>query len=138
MSNRIIIACILWISIFTAIAMAGGGQEQAAAQRQAEFGGGGGDVLRDGFRIRRDATRNRIWLLGFDNVRVYDGQTRRLIRAIALPGWSVARFACDPDMVLDGSGSAIVASNVEPRLWRIDADSLEVSQHPIALEGKRP
>lgn len=136
MSNRIIIACILWISIFSAIALAGCSQEEAAAQGRAEFRSGDSEVLRDGFRIRRDAVRNRIWLLGLDNVRVYDGQSKRLIREIALPGWSVARFACDPDLVLDVSGSAIVSSNTEARLWRIDGASFDVSQHPIALRER--
>lgn len=134
MSNRIIIACILWISILTATVMAGCSREQPAARVQAELRGG--DLLHEGFRIRRDAERNRIWLLGLDSVRVYDGQSKRLIRAIALPNWSVARSGCDPDMVLDASGSAIVSSNVQPRLWRIDADSLRLSEHPITLEGR--
>jgi hypothetical protein len=136
MSNRIIIACIWWISIFAAIVMTGCSPETAPARGPAASQGGDGDILRDGFRVRRDAARNRIWLLGLDHVRVYDGQSKRLIRKIALPSWSVARFACDPDMVLDGSGSAIVSSNTEPRLWRIDARSFEVSQHPIALQGR--
>lgn len=134
MSNRIIIACILWISILAATVMSGCGQDQLAAQGQAEFRGG--DILHDGFRIRRDAVRNRIWLLGLDNVRVYDGQTKQLIRTIALPGWSVARFACDPDMVLDASGSAIVSSNVQARLWRIDGATFKLSDHVITLEGR--
>jgi len=134
MSNRIIIACILWISILAAAVMAGCSQEQPAAQGQAELRGG--DILHDGFRIRRDAVRNRIWLLGLDNVRVYDGQSKQLIRTIALPGWSVARFACDPDMVLDASGSAIVSSNVQSRLWRIDGATFKLSDHVITLEGR--
>ncbi|MBI3043911.1 MAG: hypothetical protein HYY78_13920 [Betaproteobacteria bacterium] len=136
MSNRIVIACILWISILTTIVMAGCSREQVAAQGAAQTRGDDGDVLRDGFRVRRDAARNRIWLLGLDNVRVYDGQTRRLVQTIALPSWSVARFACDPDMVLDRSGSAIVSSNTEARLWRIDGGTFEVSEHPITLQGR--
>jgi hypothetical protein len=122
--------------IVAAMAMAGCSQEGVQAQGPAAFRDGDGGVLRDGFRIRRDAVRNRIWLLGLESVRVYDGQTKRLIRAIALPSWSVARFACDPDMVLDRSGSAIVSSNTEPRLWRIDAGSFEVSEHAIVLQGR--
>lgn len=136
MSNRIIIACIWWTVFVAAMAVAGCSQEGVHAQGPAAIRGGDGEVLRDGFRIRRDAARDRIWLLGLDNVRVYDGQSKRLIRNIALPSWSVARFACDPDMVLDGSGSAIVSSNAEPRLWRIDADSFEVREHPITLQGR--
>ena len=136
MSNRIIIACIWWTVIVTAMAMAGCSQEGVQAQGPTASRGSDGEVLRAGFRIRRDAARNRIWLLGLENVRVYDGQSQRLIRTIALPGWSVARFACDPDIVLDSSGSAIVSSNTQARLWRIDAASFEVSEHAIALEGR--
>jgi hypothetical protein len=136
MKNRFIIGCILWIAIFTAVAMTGCGQEQISNQEQAEVQRGASAVLHDGFRIRRDAVRNRIWVLGLDSVRIYDGQSKALIREIALPNWSVARFACDPDMVLDGSGSAIISSNVQPRLWRIDAGSFEVSEHPVTLQGR--
>ena len=136
MSNRIIIACIWWTVIVTAMAIAGCSREGVQAQGPVAYRGADGEVLHDGFRIRRDAARNRIWLLGLDNVRIYDGQSKRLIRTIALPRWSVARLACDPDMVLDRSGSAIVSSNVQSRLWRIDADSFEVREHPITLQGR--
>jgi hypothetical protein len=136
MSNRIIIACIWWIMMFAAFVMAGCSQERNPAQGPAAFRAGNVDVLHDGLRIRRDAARNRIWLLGLDDVRVYDAESKRLIRKIALPSWSVARFICDPDMVLDSSGSAIVSSNVQARLWRIDADSFEVKQHGISLQGR--
>jgi hypothetical protein len=136
MSNRIIIACIGWIAIFAAMEMTGCSQEKMSVQRPAAVRPGGSDVLRDSYRIRRDAARNRIWLLGLDDVRVYDAGSKRLITKIALPGWSVARFACDPDMVLDGSGSAIISSNVQARLWRIDADSFEVKEHEISLHGR--
>lgn len=136
MSNRIIIACIWWTVIVAAMAVAGCSRDGVYVQGPAAVRGADGEVLHDGFRIRRDAARNRIWLLGLDNVRVYDDQSKRLIRAITLPSWSVARLACDPDMVLDRSGSAIVSSNTEPRLWRIDADSFEVKEHLITLQGR--
>jgi hypothetical protein len=122
--------------IFAAMVVTGCSQEKMSVQRSAAVRPGDSDVLLDGYRIRRDVTRNRIWMLGLDNVRVYDGQSKRLVRTIALPGWAVARFACDPDMVLDGTGSAIVSSNVQSRLWRIDADSLEVRDHLITLQGR--
>jgi hypothetical protein len=87
-------------------------------------------------RLRTDAEHNRIWVLALEDVRVYDAATKRLIRKIILPNWSVARSVCDPDMVLDSSGSAIVSSNVQARLWRIDADSFEVKEHEIHLLGR--
>jgi hypothetical protein len=41
-----------------------------------------------------------------------------------------------PDMVLDRTGSAYISSNVQPKLWRIDADSFQVSELDIRLQGR--
>jgi len=138
MSNRIIVAFVWWLAIFAAIVMTGCSQERNWSQSPAAFGAGDTDVLNDGLRIRRDETRNRIWLLGVDDVRVYDAGSKRLIRKIALPSWSVVSFdfACMPDMALDRSGSAFVSSNVQAKLWRIDADSFEVKEYEISLLGR--
>ena len=65
-----------------------------------------------------------------------DATSERLIRRVALPGWSVARNACDPDLVLDESGSAIISSNVQARLWRIDGGTLTVSERDITLQER--
>jgi hypothetical protein len=89
----------------------------------------------DSLRVRTDTARGRIWVLGPGDVRVYDA-AKRLIRQVTLPNWSVARFICDPDMVLDSSGSAIISSNVHARLWRVDTDSFEVKVHEISLQGR--
>jgi hypothetical protein len=138
MSHRIIIACIMWISIFAAIVMAGCSDEKSPAQGSTAIHTANGDLLRDGLRIRRDPARNRIWLVGLEDVRVYDAGSKRLIRKIRLPSWSVASFdfACMPDMALDRSGSAFVSSNVQAKLWRIDADSFEVKEYEISLLGR--
>lgn len=95
-----------------------------------------GMSVRDGLRIKTDTERNRLWVLGLDNVRVYDTAEKRLIREIALPNWSTARFVCPPDMALDPSGSALVSSNVQPRLARIDAGSFELTEYEIRLREK--
>jgi hypothetical protein len=91
---------------------------------------------RDALRVTTDTARNRRWVLGLDDVRVYDTAKKRLIRRIELPNWSVARFVCNPDMVLDGLGSAYISSNVQAKLWRIDAESFEVKEHEISLLGR--
>jgi hypothetical protein len=91
---------------------------------------------RNALRIRTDTARNRLWVLGLDDVRVFDTTKQQLMRKVVLPNRSVARFICPPDMVLDDSGSAIISSNVQARLWRIDADSFEVKQHEIRLQGR--
>lgn len=95
-----------------------------------------GMSARDAFRIKTDTARNRLWILGLDDVRVYDTAKKRLIRKIALPNWSTARFVCPPDMVLDPSGSALVSSNAQSRLVRIDASSFEMTEYEIRLHEK--
>lgn len=87
-------------------------------------------------RYRTDTARGRLWVLGLDYVRVYDALTKKLIRQINLPNWSVARFVCKPDMVIDSSGSAIVSSNAQARLLRIEASGFEVKEHEIRLQGR--
>ena len=87
-------------------------------------------------RVKVDPARNRLWVLGLQDVFVYDISTKQAIRRVALPAWSVAGIQCLPDMILDPSGSAFVSSNAEPRLWKIDAEGFSVKEHAIRLLGK--
>ena len=135
MRNRLIVAFIWWIVMFAAVLMAGCSRD-VPAQGPAATRAGYSSLLKDGIRVRRDAVRNRIWLLGFDDVRVYDAANERLIKRVALPGWSVAGNACDPDMVLDESGSAFISSNVQAKLWRIDGGTFTVSERDITLQER--
>jgi len=143
MSNRIFSVRGWATSLLAMTVMAGCGNEGKPTQSSMSDRTGSDIALlekhgtgeRDALRIKTDTTRNRVWVLGPDDVRVYD-TAKRPIRRIILSNWSVAHFICDPDMVLDGSGSAIISSNVPARLWRIDADSFEVTQHEISLQGK--
>jgi hypothetical protein len=84
-------------------------------------------------RVKTDGARDRLWVLSVNDLRIYDRARKQLVRRIALPNWSVARFICPPDMVLDGSGSATVSSNSQAKLWWIDADTLEVKEREIRL-----
>ena len=97
---------------------------------------GGQDVL----RIREDLVRNRLWVLTSSDVRVYNTAAtgKRLIRTIALPNWSVVGFrnVCMPDLVLDRSGSAFIASNGQARLMRIDADRFALKDYPISFRER--
>jgi hypothetical protein len=140
------IAAIVAILLLAAAAIAGCGDEGKPAQ-SSTAGRTGKDVAlletnetdeRDPLRIRTDTARGRSWVLGLDDVRVYDitGPTKRLIRQVTLPGWSIVRFMCDPDMVLDSAGAAIISSNVPARLWTIGPDNFEVKRHEISLWGK--
>jgi hypothetical protein len=90
----------------------------------------------DMLRVRTDVLRNRLWVLGLEDVKVYDLIDRTLLRRIALPPWSVARGVCMPDLVLDRSGSAFIASNAQPTLFRIDASSFAIEEREIRLRGR--
>ena len=87
-------------------------------------------------RVREDGARGRTWVLAIDGVRVHDIAKKKLIRRVQLPDWDVANLACDPDMVLDGSGSAIVSSNVRLKLWRIDAETFALQERDITLRER--
>jgi hypothetical protein len=123
-----------WMMLMTAlIATTGcGGNEQSPRSAAAGYG----YDAREALRIRSDAARSRQWVLTPDGVRVYDVGTKALIREIVLPGWSIARILCHPDLALDRSGSAYISSNIEPKLWRIDGDSFEVGVREIRLNER--
>jgi hypothetical protein len=87
-------------------------------------------------RVRRDIARNRVWVLGLDEIRLYDLAHRRLMRRIELPGWSVIADLCMPDMAVTPSGAVIVSSNAQPTLWWIDAGGFEVRAYDIRLHGR--
>src|SRR4051812_34050472 len=97
---------------------------------------GGHDVL----RVREDPVRNRLWVLTLNEVRIYNTAAtgKRLIRTIALPTWSVVGFrnVCMPDLVVDRSGSAFIASNAQPRLMRIDGDRFTLEEYAISFRER--
>lgn len=97
-----------------------------------------GEDRRDALRIKRDTARGRLWVLSLrknNHVRVYDTVNKNLIREITLPSWYVIEDSCMPDLILDRSGSAFISSNVQAKLWQIDADSFEVREREISLRG---
>jgi hypothetical protein len=118
--------------VLLGVLAAGCGSEGPRAQGQEAVS----KVARDALRVRTDAARGRLWVLGVDDVRVYDAGGKRLIRRVVLPGWSVARFVCNPDLALDRSGAAIISSNVQSRLWRVDGETFAVTEREIALTGR--
>jgi hypothetical protein len=118
--------------VLLGVLAAGCGSEGPRAQGQ----DAASTVARDALRVRTDAARGRLWVLGVDDVRVYDAGGKRLIRRLVLPGWSVARFVCNPDLALDRSGAAIISSNVQSRLWQVDGETFAVTEREIALTGR--
>ena len=90
-------------------------------------------------RIRLDARRERLWILDVGNVHVYDLARNRLVRSIALPNWFYADDGsnCLPDLQLDRHGAAFVSDNIQPKLWRIDADRFSVQERSVRLDSQR-
>ena len=134
-----------WLVLFFAVTIMMGCSNEGNPAHSATAGRSGSDNAlsevygtgeRDVLRVRTDTASSRLWVLGLDDVRVYDTVSKKLIQRIELPNWSVARFICAPDMVLDGSGSATISSNVQARLWQIDKESFEVKVHEINLNGR--
>jgi hypothetical protein len=78
------------------------------------------------------------WSLHTDGVDVLDAATTAKLRSIRLPGWVWANelYACPPVLALGPNGEALVSSNVQPVIWRIDPASFEVTRHELALDDR--
>jgi len=87
-------------------------------------------------RYQVDADRERVWWLTADGVFVNNARASEKA-AVALRGWTwaAAPWSCMPDLALGPRGEAVVTSNVLPIVWRIDPDTLAVSEHPLALDA---
>ncbi len=148
MNNRIVSIRGWLILLFTVTAIAGCGDMGKRSQNSSAGRTESADLRldaqgaseRDVLRIREDLVRNRLWVLTLDEVRVYNTAStgKRLIRKIALPNWSVVGFrnVCMPDMALDRAGSAVISSNGQARLLRIDADRFELKDYAIRFRER--
>lgn len=87
-------------------------------------------------RYKVDSKRDRIWALTLDGLVLYDVKASKSV-AIPLPGWVAVgkAYGCMPDLALGPKGEAVVTSNVVPTLWKIDAETLAVTVHPLALDA---
>jgi len=134
MSKRIF-SMPLWQFLMLAVVAVAGCGEDVKLRNQAQATSGQ-DVL----RVREDLARNRIWVLTLDEVRVYHSTAtgKRLIRKIVLPNWSVVgiRNVCMPDLAIDRSGSAFIASNGQARLMRIDGDRFALEDLAIRFQAR--
>ena len=88
-------------------------------------------------RHQVDEARGRVWILTRSGVVVIDVTAPHPIRRVPLPDWMWAGepFGCLPDLALGPKGEALVSSDVEPTLWRVDPDTLQVSRHALALDA---
>lgn len=87
-------------------------------------------------RYQVDASRERVWWLTAEGVFLKPARSAQRT-PVLLPGWTWAgvRSSCMPDLALGPGGEAVVTSNVLPILWKIDPDTLSVTQHPLTLNA---
>ena len=88
-------------------------------------------------RYQADPARNRVWSLTRDGVTFHDRSAPEKIFKVPLPGWQWAGspYGCLPDLALGPKGEAVITSDVLPTLWRIDAETLAVSEHRLVLDA---
>jgi len=89
-----------------------------------------------GVRYQVDAARERIWWLTREGVFLHNAKTPQR-QAVPIPGWQWAdvAYACLPALALGPKGEALVTSNVLPTVWKIDPETLAVSEHALALDA---
>ena len=81
-----------------------------------------------------DGERNRSVWLTREGVQIHSAAAQPV--SVGLPGWIYAGGPhCPPALALGPKGEVVVTSNVVPTIWRIDAESLAVTVHPLALDS---
>ena len=81
------------------------------------------------------AAAEQTWVLNADGV--YLQQARKARVEIKLPEWQWAHepYACPPALAIGPRGEALVTSNVQPVLWKIDPKTLAVTVHSLELDA---
>jgi hypothetical protein len=89
-----------------------------------------------GMRFQLDAGRERLWWLTRDGVVVKDAAAKERT-VVPIPGWTWVgeAWSCMPDLALGPRGEALVTSNILPIVWKIDPETLAVTEHPLVLDA---
>jgi len=93
-------------------------------------------VSESNVRYQVDAANGRIWWLTREGVYVHDAKMPQKV-AVPIPGWQWAGepYGCLPALALGPNGEALVTSDVESTVWKIDPDTLAVSRHVLAPDA---
>ena len=88
-------------------------------------------------RSQTDLTRNRVWLLTPEGVFFQDRALSEKLVRVEVPGWhwAGAPYGTLPDLALGPKGEVVITSDVLPTLWRIDPETLAVSEHALVLDA---
>jgi hypothetical protein len=101
-----------------------------------QYGGNGSTSQQAGMRYQFDANRERVWWLTRDGVVVKNVRTMERT-AVPIPGWTWVgeAWGCMPELALGPRGEALVTSNILPIVWKIDPETLTVTEHPLVLDA---
>jgi hypothetical protein len=122
--------------VAAALAMLSGCEGGTDATRSQQYGGRASAGQQAGMRYQFDASRERMWWLTREGVVVKD--LRAMERtAVPIPGWTWVgeAWSCVPDLALGPRGEALVTSNILPIVWKIDPETLTVTEHPLVLDA---
>jgi hypothetical protein len=87
------------------------------------------------FEARSATDGGLVWLLSTEGLFLQDAHSGQRT-PVALPDWQwVAEpYACMPDLALGPKGELVVTSNILPKLWRVDPQTLAVTVHALELD----
>lgn len=122
------------LSLLAASIIALGGCDGRVASEQSPRASSA--VSESNVRYQVDAANGRIWWLSREGVFLRDAKTAQKI-AVPIPGWQWAGepYGCLPALALGPNGEALVTSDVEATVWKIDPDTLAVSRHVLAPDA---
>ena len=89
-------------------------------------------------RELHDAARQRIWRLTQTGL-AFENETSGETQIVPLPNWlwAHAEYAgCLPDLALGPTGEVVVTSNITPTLWRVDPQTLAVTERTLWLDAE--
>ena len=88
-------------------------------------------------RSRTDHARNRDWILTREGLFMRDRAVPEAVGKLEVPGWHWAGepYGYLPDLALGPKGEAVITSDVLATLWRIDPETLAVSEHALVLDA---
>jgi len=101
-----------------------------------QYGGSAAAGKQIGMRYQLDAKRERVWWLNRDGAVVKDLRTMERT-AVPITDWTRVgeAWSCAPDLALGPGGEALVTSNILPVVWKIDPETMVVTEHPLALDA---
>ncbi len=122
------------LSLLAASIIALGGCDSRVASEQSPRTSSA--VSESSVRYQVDAANGRIWWLTREGVYVHDAKMPQKV-AVPIPGWQFAGepYGCLPALALGPNGEALVTSDVESTVWKIDPDTLAVSRHVLAPDA---